>query len=330
MKKNSYKIAIIGAGLSEMNCAYQLSKFADVTVFEKSRGFGGRMATKSIGEFQFDHGAQFFTVQTKVFQEFIDTFEEKGIIQPWEANFIEINNYKIEKNRKWDKDYKHYVAVPKMSSLCRYLGQNINVQLNIKINKLVKLNRKWQVISDESCLGIFDWLIIAIPPQQSIEILPNSFNYIEQINSYKMQPCFSLIIVLKNSLELDWDVAIVKNSDLSWISINNTKPLRNFQCSIVSLSTNNWATENIEKDTEYIKNSLLLELQKLLRQNIHEPMMMNIHIWKYANIKKQYGMQSIIDYKSRLGICGDWLIKGTVESAFISSNDLTNQIINHL
>ena len=35
MKKGLYKIAIIGAGISGMNCAYQLSKFADVTVFEK-------------------------------------------------------------------------------------------------------------------------------------------------------------------------------------------------------------------------------------------------------------------------------------------------------
>ena len=151
MKKGLYKIAIIGAGISGMNCAYQLSKFADVTVFEKSRGYGGRMATKSIGEFQFDHGAQFFTAKTKIFQEFIDSFQEKGVIQPWKANFVEINNGQIQKNREWNENHKHYVGTPKMTSLCRYLGQNLNVELNTKINKLVKLNHKWEIISDESC-----------------------------------------------------------------------------------------------------------------------------------------------------------------------------------
>jgi renalase len=331
MKKGLYKIAIIGAGISGMNCAYQLSKFADVTVFEKSRGYGGRMATKSIGEFQFDYGAQFFTAKTKIFQEFLDSFQGKGVIQPWKANFVEINNGQIQKNREWNENHKHYVGTPKMTSLCRYLGRNLNVELNTKINKLVKLNHKWEIISDESCFGTFDWLIITIPPQQAIEILPASFfNDKEQINSYKMQPCFSLMIGVKNSLQLDWNAAIVKNSILSWISIDNTKPLRNLKYSIVALSTNKWARENIEKEVEDIKNSLLLELEKIIEQNIYDPINIDIHRWRYANIEKQYGVKYIIDYGNRLGICGDWLISGTIESAFLSSTYLLHKIINYL
>ena len=116
------------------------------------------------------------------------------------------------------------------------------------------------------------------------------FNHKEQINSYKMQPCFSLMIGVKNSLQLDWNAAIVKNSILSWISIDNTKPLRNLKYSIVALSTNKWARENIEKEVEDIKNSLLLELEKIIEQNIYEPMNIDIHRWRYANIEKQYGV----------------------------------------
>ena len=190
---------------------------------------------------------------------------------------------------------------------------------------------KWEIISDESCLGTFDWLIITIPPQQAIEILPASFfNYMEQINSYKMQPCFSLMIGVKNSLQLDWNAAIIKNSKLSWISIDNTKPLRNLKYSIVALSTNKWARENIEKEVEDIKNSLLLELEKIIEQNIYKPMNIDIHRWRYANIEKQYGVKYIIDYSNRLGICGDWLIRGTIESAFLSSTYLLHKIINYL
>lgn len=327
MKKNIYKVAIIGAGLSGMNCARQLNKFADVTVFEKSRGFGGRMATKSIGEFQFDHGVQFFTAKTKVFQEFAYSLQKKGVIVPWKANFVEIRNNKVEIHRRWSEDHKHYVAVPKMSSLCRYLGKDIDVQLNTKIDSLVKLDQKWQVMSNKSSVGEFDWLIITTPPQQSVEILPNSLGYIAKINNYKMQPCFSLMIGIKNSLNLNWDTAIVKDSKLSWISINNTKPLRNLEYSIVALATNKWATENLERDVKYIRNSLLLELEKITRQNIPTPMCITTHRWRYANIQKQHGVKSILDNENKLGICGDWLIKGTLESAFLSSNDLIHQII---
>ena len=40
------KIAIIGAGLSGLTAATQLREHAEVTVFEKSRGPGGRMETR--------------------------------------------------------------------------------------------------------------------------------------------------------------------------------------------------------------------------------------------------------------------------------------------
>lgn len=39
------RIAIIGAGLSGLVLARQLASNADITVFEKARGVGGRMST---------------------------------------------------------------------------------------------------------------------------------------------------------------------------------------------------------------------------------------------------------------------------------------------
>jgi predicted NAD/FAD-dependent oxidoreductase len=68
MKK---RIAIIGAGMSGLTLANRLSKIAEVVLFEKSRGVGGRMSTRQADPFTFDHGAQFFTVRDKRFSVFI-------------------------------------------------------------------------------------------------------------------------------------------------------------------------------------------------------------------------------------------------------------------
>ncbi|MFO8005299.1 NAD(P)-binding protein [Thioalkalivibrio sp.] len=58
------KIAIIGAGRAGLSAANRLREAgADCTVFEKSRGLGGRMATRRVGSLQFDHGAQYFTAR---------------------------------------------------------------------------------------------------------------------------------------------------------------------------------------------------------------------------------------------------------------------------
>ena len=65
------KVAIIGAGLAGLTLARRLRGFASVTVLEKSRGLGGRMATRRSDNFEFDHGAQFFTARSTAFRDFI-------------------------------------------------------------------------------------------------------------------------------------------------------------------------------------------------------------------------------------------------------------------
>ena len=55
------RLAIIGAGVAGLMAARELRGLVpqlDVTVYEKSRGFGGRVATRRRAGFAFDHGAQ--------------------------------------------------------------------------------------------------------------------------------------------------------------------------------------------------------------------------------------------------------------------------------
>lgn len=53
------RIAIIGAGLAGLTLAREINASADVHVFEKYHGVGGRMAHRHLEGFDFDHGAQY-------------------------------------------------------------------------------------------------------------------------------------------------------------------------------------------------------------------------------------------------------------------------------
>lgn len=64
-------MAIIGAGFSGVVLGQELQKFAEVKIFEKARGCGGRMSTRRIEDFAFDHGSQCFTARSKEFQNFL-------------------------------------------------------------------------------------------------------------------------------------------------------------------------------------------------------------------------------------------------------------------
>ena len=52
----------------------------------------------------------------------------------------------------------------------------------------------------------------------------------------------------------------------------------------------------------------------------------NLHRWRYANIAKQEGEKSLFDPNLKLGLCGDWLISGRVENAFLSGIDLAQKL----
>jgi predicted NAD/FAD-dependent oxidoreductase len=60
MTKPSKNIAIVGAGMAAITCARTLVQAGHrVTVFEKSRGVGGRMSARNSPYGTFDHGAQY-------------------------------------------------------------------------------------------------------------------------------------------------------------------------------------------------------------------------------------------------------------------------------
>ena len=49
------KVAIIGAGISGLALANKLKNHFEVVVFEKSRGYGGRVATRRSGAVSYTH-----------------------------------------------------------------------------------------------------------------------------------------------------------------------------------------------------------------------------------------------------------------------------------
>jgi renalase len=67
------RIAVIGAGLAGIAAAHALtSRNAHVTIFEKSRGYGGRCATKRWQGHVVDHGAQYFTLRDERFKHAVE------------------------------------------------------------------------------------------------------------------------------------------------------------------------------------------------------------------------------------------------------------------
>jgi len=81
---NSVDCVVIGAGISGLAAATELAKAGCRTVvLEKSRGIGGRMATRRVGNAVCDHGAQFFTVRSRAFGATVAEAFAAGAVRTW-------------------------------------------------------------------------------------------------------------------------------------------------------------------------------------------------------------------------------------------------------
>ena len=338
------KIAIIGAGLSGLTLAHKLKGSANLSLFEKSRGFGGRMATRRCEGFHFDHGAQFFRAKTSSFQSFLKPMIDKKIIQVWKGVFMEFERDKISCQKNWGENPPHYVGVPGMNAIGKHLAKTLNntsekslqkdiiIHTNTKVTKILpayntksksgkKLSSgmKWELKEEQGqAIGVFDWVITTVPPEQAVFIMPQSFKHYSQLSQIKMKACFSLMLGFKEALPLKFHSALVRGCDISWISVNSSKPERGEPFCLLVNSTNDWADCHIDIDKEEVIKHLCQETSFVLGHHVLKADHKSLHRWRYANIKKQ-ARQNWIDEKNQLAVCGDWTNQGRVESAFLSA-----------
>ncbi|MDG1681063.1 MAG: FAD-dependent oxidoreductase [SAR86 cluster bacterium] len=322
------KIAIIGAGLSGLTAAINLDRTADITLFEKSRRPGGRICTRYVDSYNFDHGAQFFTARSAEFKEFLKPLIKSGVVDNWKARWIEVKDNRIISRQQWSDDLPRYVGVPSMSVIGKYLSKNLNIKLNTEVS-IQKSPKGWKVVDcDGEVFGHYDWVISSIPAEQSLKLLPNYFSYHDALKQKKMFGCYSLMLGFDEALDLDWDAAQLNGTDISWIAVNSSKPGRSGDYSLLVHSTNDWAEEHLDDDVDTVKEYLCSQVAEIIGQNVYSAQHVDLHRWRYANIPRQDQNTLYIDSEFKLSACGDWCKKGRIEEAFRSGFELAKEMNN--
>jgi len=321
------RIAVIGAGLAGLVVARALGERHDVTVVEKGRGVGGRMATRYAGSFEFDHGAQFFTARSEAFRDFLRPLAERSVIARWDARFAELRRNEIGEIRRWNAEYPHYVGVPRMSAVCKWLALGLDVRLETAVTSLLAENGGWRLATESVKLPeIFDWIVITAPAAQAAALVPADSRLHETASAYRMQPCFALMLGFARAQAVPWQATRVRDADISWISVNQSKPGRPIGSSLLVHSTNAWADAHVNDDPAGIRAHLMREFSDVTGVPADAAQYVELHRWRYANIERQRGQLYAIDRGYRLAAAGDWFVRGRVEGAFLSASALSAEL----
>ena len=315
------RIAIIGAGISGLRLAQLLTPQADVTIFEKSRGVGGRMSTRRADPFQFDHGAQYFTAQGADFQRFLAPFIENGTVAQWCPRLTCFGGDAPQWNAP------RYVAVPGMNALCKAMARDANIVHNTRITHLERRDPHWHLVSETSAVfGPFDWVFCSAPAEQSATLMPTCFSGCAALADARTLGCYSLMLGFEAKPDLTWDAATVVHGPLAWVAINSTKPARSAGFSVLCQSSNLWAQSHIEADPDTVRDMLLQALEDTTGLAGGEADHVSLHKWRFAKVDRPAAAPFLLDIENALGAFGDWCGAGRVEAGFDSATALARRM----
>ena len=313
------KIAIIGAGFAGLTLANRLSKAHDVSIYEKARGPGGRMSTRRADPYAFDHGAQYFTVETDRFKRFLKPFRERGLITSWPKEVERIGGARLS-------DKEKLVAAPGMNSLCKTLAEGVAIHTQAHIDHLERAGGAWVLVDKAGThIGPFDWVISSAPSVQTAAVFPDEFAGRAALEKTEMTGCCALRVGFETPLDLPWAALKSATPPIGWMAVNSTKPGRPDPYSILIQSDNEWAEIHLEDDQDEIRATLLAAASDLAGADLSMASHQVMHRWRYAATRTPAGKPFLIDPSLQLAACGDWCLGGKVEAAFLSASELADQ-----
>ena len=336
-------VAIVGAGLAGAACAAGLQRAGvQVTLFEKSRHAGGRMATRRAGwvdadgaeqSTSFDHGAQGFVPVRPRFKAVMSRAVAAGTASRWQP--------RLHAARPVETG-PCFVATPTMPALCSHLIASATVQLHRTVRRLQRAaDGAWYVAADGAPLaGPFHHVVLAMPPAQAAVLLAGHQDaWADALIAKRMAPCWTLMAVT-DDVDWPWDAAEPARGPLARVLRNDRVPGRTAPPGLAvwtAHATAAWSAAHLEDDAQAVSTALQSALRTQLpgAQSGGKPVRfhhVNVHRWRYAglaadgdnNVDSTDGAECLWDESLGLGVCGDFLAGGGVEAAWHSGDELAD------
>lgn len=311
----SSNIAIIGAGMAGITAARTLQAAGhSIQVFEKSRGSGGRLASKRSDMGRVNLGTQAFSSDNPQFLKQLQTWQQAG----W-----------VQQQQRAGKPY--WVGTPYMSALTRQLLGDINTHFACHIRKLSHDNQGWLLHDqDDHAHGPFQQLIVAIPAPQASSLLNSCAPELAQLaDSVIVQPVWMVALGFKQPLALNTEIKCTANQPIAGITVTPMSADHPMQTWMLRASVE-WSSQHLEDEHDAVISALKDALCAL----VNSPLPMHdsafAHRWRYGLGALPSGSKIAHDPQRGLYIAGDWCANGDVYSAWHTGKQAAHALLEQL
>lgn len=332
-----HDVAVIGAGVSGLAAARNLNKLGlDVTVVEKSRGLGGRAATRRISlpdglEVPVDHGAQFFTARDPRFQDEVSRWQESGICFPWSEGFMTWKDgVLLEPDPKWNEI--RYACRGGMNLIGKRLGEGLEVVREFQVASVSIQKGIWRLHSDpvHSLSPILaKALFVSAPIPQAVKLVGSWLSTEQHDFAGKVDygPSIAVIALYPEKMVIPvWKGIQVRDlsSPISWMAWDSSKRSEGTPGDVAvihatSSHSQGWLDASRE-ELQLAGEELLREAANIGGEWMKKPTELLVHRWRYALPVGPTAPGGFLraPCSEPLYLIGDGLNGGRVEGAWLS------------
>jgi len=315
-------IVVIGAGISGSSCAFTLSQAGhNVTVVEKGRGVGGRMATRRMEGARIDHGAQFFTARDDRLQRLNQRWIKEDRVLPW---------YDQVPGRTDLPTDMRYRGKSGMTGPAKSLTQGCSLALNFFVEK-IEQGKKWKIYERGGAVRVLtaDHLVITMPSVQMLELFERSnfdlgADAMTGLRKIRHTRCLALLGILDRSSRLVHPGAVTHPADnIDWLSDNQSKGISK-RPAITLHGSAEFSDLNWDVPAEEWAPDLIGSAQEVMGAEV---ISFVSHRWGFAKPLQTFGATHYHQPEIRLTLAGDGFGGERVERAVISGLDAADAIL---
>jgi renalase len=318
--QNARSCVIVGAGISGLLAANALQREGwDVTVLDKGRGVGGRMATRRLGGGTFDHGAQFFTVRDDRFSDIVEGWLDAGAAAEWSRGFADADGKPNEDG------HPRYRGAHGMTSIPRYLARGLDVRTGERAVRVDAGAGGWEIACASGLRLEVSALMLAMPVPQALELatsgdygLPASAR--QQLEAVSYGPCLALMALLDGPAGVPGPGGMqIKGEPLDWIGDNQRKGISDLPAITIHAGPE-WSRAHFEADEAEVERQLIsfasdqlgTDLSSLVAES-------SLARWRYSWVTETHPEPFVVASETPpLLFCGDAFGQPKVEGAALS------------
>ncbi len=332
---------IIGAGVAGLSLAHHIqTPGLSITILEKSRGVGGRCATRRIDDLPVDHGVPFLHGSSRPFLDALDQLDEAQKLLDWPFHLhgdgtpCQPQAYRLGSRRLAMKD--GVTAFPKI------LAKGLDVKLNTKVQEIALTDRSFTLRFDTGTLST-DKLFISCPLPQTSALLSPLADKSKELHALlkvfervTLLPCLTVIAGYETLPEQNWQLFLPgPNHPIHSIINDSSKRKQGSKPVLVIQAAPKFSREHLEAEDDKWIDLLLEATAKLFGAWIKNPIWRQGHRWRHARVQRGEELSHPVLLRwptgQLLGLCGDaFNPKGGVEGAFLSGIELAHRLAHNI